>query len=583
MLLLAAPSFVPSAAPTSFVLDVEPWLQKQGCSSAYCHGSATGRKGFKLSLFGGDPRADWQAITQDLGGRRIDLVRAEHSLVLQKPSLALRHGGGRKLPADGAAYAMLARWIREGARFDPETAVDALRIVERDGCCRAIATVGGSERDVTASASWTSSDPSLATIDGDGRVERHGPGRVLLVARFAGAEATRSEVVPFGPGPGLGLVPAPDAGPDRLARRLWLDLAGRLPDPIELERFTSLPASERVPRTVTELVGAPAFDTVFAGHLASWFEIPPGDARQLVRLPLDGFVRRLLALRTFLEKREDPRDRAELFARSLLGLRIGCARCHDHPLDRWKRSEHLAFSACFASPRPRSGGSMGPGVLFDPDSGTPVTARLLPLRGATTSEHRDVVTFALETARETVRANFANRVLALLLGHGAVEPVDDLRPSNPASEPEWLVALAKQADDLPSLVRAIVTSPEYRRDSEPDAALDHGGARVRHFARREARELPPRLLVRAIASALGVPLEVELPAEPLARELALANGTWLADAVARSGLAHAGLDELFLRTLSRHPSDAERAAFADEDRVALACALFRSREFRSLR
>ena len=81
-----------------FDYDILPILQRQGCGSAYCHGSAKGRGGFKLSLFGSDPKADHLAITRDLGGRRLDLRDSKNSLLLKKPSRTVRHEGGLKLP-----------------------------------------------------------------------------------------------------------------------------------------------------------------------------------------------------------------------------------------------------------------------------------------------------------------------------------------------------------------------------------------------------------------------------------------------------------------------------------------------------
>ncbi|MFQ5507429.1 MAG: hypothetical protein ACE5F1_21915 [Planctomycetota bacterium] len=77
-----------------FRYDVLPVLERSGCASAYCHGSATGRGGFKLSLFGSDPLADYGAITQEFGGRRLDFLNVEKSLLLQKPALRIKHGGG---------------------------------------------------------------------------------------------------------------------------------------------------------------------------------------------------------------------------------------------------------------------------------------------------------------------------------------------------------------------------------------------------------------------------------------------------------------------------------------------------------
>src|SRR5690606_32932969 len=94
---------------------VLPHLQRAGCSSAYCHGSASGQAGFRLSLFGSDPLADYGALVTELGGRRVDVAAPDRSLVLRKALGKLDHGGGRRLPRGGEAHAALRAWIAAGA------------------------------------------------------------------------------------------------------------------------------------------------------------------------------------------------------------------------------------------------------------------------------------------------------------------------------------------------------------------------------------------------------------------------------------------------------------------------------------
>src|SRR6188474_584644 len=116
-----------------FTHDVLPVLQRYGCSSAYCHGSATGRAGLQLSLFGSDPAADYAMLATQLGGRRIDLRDPDQSLVLQKALGGLDHGGGRRLPRNGAAHHLLREWIAAGAPWqlgEPQR-LDSLRVILR--------------------------------------------------------------------------------------------------------------------------------------------------------------------------------------------------------------------------------------------------------------------------------------------------------------------------------------------------------------------------------------------------------------------------------------------------------------------
>ena len=588
----------PRPASPAFVTEISPLLQKQGCSSAYCHGSATGRGGFKLSLFGGDPRADYDAITNELGARRVDLRDPEQSLVLRKPSLQTRHGGGRKLPKDGPGYRIVVDWIAAGAPFANASAMTSAPLALELAGDRLTVLQGRDRRDVTHLALLSSSDESVAGIDADGRVDRRDRGVAWIVARVGGTQATLPVVTPYGPaltapssdefsaawlGPlgELGLHPGGIAEPRTLARRLHLDLAGRLPTPAEVMRFLELPEDERVARTVDSLLAGPEFVTTFTDHVARWLEVGPADSqlRALVKQRIAGtasltdLVAELVQGKRWLERREDPRDRAEHFARALLGVRIGCARCHDSPIDRWKRSEHLAFSASFTSPRPKPGGGTAPGVLFDPQTGQEVVPG------------RDIATL-LATERTQLARNFANRIFATLLGRGLVNPVDDHRATNPT----WFAGLLEHLaarftttnGDLRALVREIATSRLYALESR--ARADGMPELVRWLAMREAKELDAQALLAAIASALQVELQApRLPEEPLARELALLNGGWLADAITKSDVAGLPLDQIYDRILTRAPSAAEAARFAGEDPRDVAFALLCSREFRSLR
>ena len=101
-----------------------PVLTRAGCNAGACHGAAAGRGGFKLSLFGGDPAADYRAIAQDLEGRRVNLARPDRSLLLLKPTWELDHEGGQRFEADSPQAALLKAWIEAGApRLTPRRLV----------------------------------------------------------------------------------------------------------------------------------------------------------------------------------------------------------------------------------------------------------------------------------------------------------------------------------------------------------------------------------------------------------------------------------------------------------------------------
>jgi len=627
-----------------FTNDVLPVLQRYGCSSAYCHGSATGRAGLRLSLFGSDPAADYAMLTTQLGGRRIDLRNPDQSLVLQKALGGLDHGGGRRLPRDGAAHHLLREWIAAGATWqlgEPQR-LDSLRVILRGERAIAEATfaTGAGDavtqvvQDVSHVAMFSSTDPAVVDVDGDGRVQARGEGQAWVMARFGNLTALVRIVRPFAgttaPEPrhtthaldhawlahldelGLPLLPPVDA--QQLARRLYLDLVGRPPTPQELDAFTRAPD---VPATIARLVQRQEFAEVWGNHLARWFEVPEAEdgaaaaaaARSreaLVQAVARGDSLPVIARRVvlapggLLDRHADARDRADYAGRALLGMRIGCARCHDHPSDRWRRDEHLAFSACFAAPRPDGAGGTMAGVMFDAESGERVEPRFLPLagsaaRGPADADRREqLADFLVEGGHDAFARNACNRVFALLFGRGLVEPLDDQRLGNPPLAAGCLSALVDEfhrtGGRLPELLTFLLTSTAYRA---PAAATD--GPEAAYLAARASRPLVPATYLRAVSAVVGRDVQASLPASPLARELALRNGPLLHDALRSGGTTidatyelcstpHERLVELWRLVLSRAPraDEVQRflpvagdlAAFRD-----LAYALLTGREF----
>ena len=104
--------------PISFKLDVMPVFMKAGCNTGSCHGAASGKDGFRLSLFGYDPDGDYYRITRELPGRRINLALLEHSLMLEKTSGRVAHTGGKRFSEDSELYQTLLRWHEAGAPAD---------------------------------------------------------------------------------------------------------------------------------------------------------------------------------------------------------------------------------------------------------------------------------------------------------------------------------------------------------------------------------------------------------------------------------------------------------------------------------
>ena len=665
---LAAPNFgIPlqagdvNQAPFHFGNDISPILAKVGCSAAECHGGATGQGGFKLSLFAENPALDYEAIVEELDGRRIDRTGPARSLFLRKPTRSgVGHKGGRLLHREDRLYGILHDWIRAGAPFERGTkeTLAGLRIEVVEDRCAVTAEFstdsGRSQRDVTHLAVLQSSNERVGTINEAGQIRSVGPGETWLLARYGKLSARVAFRIPFtqarlgnhGKEPHeldrawhdrltqLGLRSVAASNPYTLARRLYFDLTGRPPDPLELEAFVNLPAGERVSRTVDRLLESPEFDRVFARSVAGFFEIPvagkdPRNAierNEALRTFFENVIRNGNSLSEVAQKVlddsvgqtawrhfADPRDRAEYIGRTMLGMRIGCARCHNHPLDRWTNAEHLAFSAFFTDPRPGPGGMMMSGKFFLPGSGDAVEAELLPVtqRSAPSGLPKDerVAWLVLEGAREQFARNMGNRLFALLVGRGLVELPDDHRLTNPAVHVPMLDVLSRKFlevdGDLRALVRFIVTADLYAMGSQPPQAdAVSGDPELKFLARREARRLTAEELKEAAEFVLGVPIEAEVPPDsPLARQLYMLNSGML-----RKGLATAGnqveaillfesnpadqLSALYRLILSRPPRLSEQEAFVplltgseplESNLKDLAFALLASREFGSIR
>src|SRR6187402_3423698 len=161
------------AAEISFTNDVQAVIAKAGCNLGTCHGNATGKGGFKMSLRGSDLDLDYAALTQDVNGRRINFFDPERSLMLQKSTQALAHEGGKRFDANSWEYSVLRDWIAQGAKrqVDGEPKIEKLEVTPRgqilvepasDVQVKAVATFSdGSQRDVTKLAVYEPAEVGL--------------------------------------------------------------------------------------------------------------------------------------------------------------------------------------------------------------------------------------------------------------------------------------------------------------------------------------------------------------------------------------------------------------------------------------
>jgi hypothetical protein len=555
----------------NFENDVVPLLSRYGCNSSGCHGKAEGQNGFKLSVFGFDPAADYQALTMHDRGRRVFPASAERSLLLRKATGTVPHGGGVRLALDSREYEILRGWIASGLRFgdadDPRVASVAVtpreRLLPMGGRqqLRVVARYSdGREVDVTRLTRFQTNNESLATVDETGLITAGGvPGQVAVMASFMGEVDRFQAIVPRdgatnGHAPlaeanfidglvstklrKLNIAPSPAADDAEFMRRVCLDTIGTLPTAAEARRFLSDPRPDRRAQLLDELFERPEFadywalkwadllrvDRVALGHRGAYAYYKWVRDGLAANKPLDQFAREVVLAEGplaeapqahFYKVVQKPGDMASTLSQVFLGVRIACAECHHHPFDRWSQTDYYGMVDFFA-PLARKTAARGE-VVFA--AGSPETKH--PRTGETVRAHALGTPAPDELPPGDRRAalaqwltspdnpwfarNMANRVWAHYLGRGLVEPVDDVRATNPPSNPELLDALAgrllESGFDLRALIRAIVASQTYQLSSQPNETNQRD---EQNYSRALLKRIDAEVLLDAVCQTTGV-------------------------------------------------------------------------------
>jgi len=282
----------PAAAVPGFRRDVMPILFRAGCNAGTCHGSARGKDGYMLSLFGFDPAGDYRRTVEEMPGRRVNTAAPAESLLLLKATGAVPHTGGRRFDRDSDLARTLLAWIEAGAPDDVGTVPDVAGIALSDDALlfdaaggtealRVTATsTDGSTRDVTALALFGTNNPSVADIDDGGGVTAKGPGDTTVFARFS-RFTVGAEVIVLPPGGDfvwsnppennfidtlvferlekLRIVPAEVCDDETFLRRVTLDLAARVPTVAEYEAFMADVSAEKRARKIDALLASEDF------------------------------------------------------------------------------------------------------------------------------------------------------------------------------------------------------------------------------------------------------------------------------------------------------------------------------------
>lgn len=570
--------------PFSYRRDVAALLSKAGCNAGACHGNLNGKGGFKLSLRGDDPGYDLASMTRDALGRRADLADPPASLIVRKPTGRVPHEGGLRFHGGAPEAATLLGWIAAGAKDDAASAPRLTRLrvfpAERINAPTALTQQlvvtaefsDGRRRDVTRQASYDVSDPTKAAVTADGLVVALGPTETTVAVRYLNGRgvsrlaflADRPGFVWRGPAlknvvdrhvfdklRALKIEPSAPAADPVFLRRATLDAIGRIPTPEEARAFLADDRLDRRSRLVDRLLKRPEFADYWA---LKWADLLRNEEKTMgekgvwvfqrwlrdqvaADVPLDVFARRLLTAQgstwanpaaSFYRTNRDPTTAAETVGQVFLGVRLQCARCHNHPFDDWTQDDYYGLAAFFGNVRRKEFAGARTDALDKHEinvdeivflSGRPTTIH--PRSGSSVvpkaprgpapdlqgdPDARDDLARWLTVANRQFARNLANRVWFHLLGRGIVDPVDDFRDSNPPSIPALLDALSDELAAggyrLRPLVALIMNSATYQLGAEPNATNREDEA---NFARASVRLLPAEVLLDALGQALDRP------------------------------------------------------------------------------
>jgi len=708
-MMVSAPIFVKPATRqpgVSFLRDVSPIFTMSGCAGANCHGSIRGQRGFKLSLFGYEPKLDMEALT---GGKqpRVQVKDPEKSLVLAKATAQVAHGGGLRFAVDSLQYRTILDWVRQGAPYDADGSVRVteLRVYPEE---RVLTGVGetqqlvatarysdGSVRDMTGLVQYSANNPDCVQVDAKGLVRSLQTCETAVMVRTMGqAVAVRVMVgkgVPgadyppvaaqgnvidrevFGKLRRLNIKPSALSSDEQFLRRAYLDTIGLLPTADEARTFLAASDTGKRERLIEKLLQRPEFADVWALKFTELFRAGTREAgakgakivfdylRQSFRAakPYDQLVRELvlsqgahsfpnssldgvpLAPTSFYNISFDSNapDHATNISQVFLGVRLECAKCHNHPWEKWTQDDFYGFAAFFArvgikevyENDENATQYMEEGFVEHPKTKQLVTARFLD--GGTVRDEQDkdiredLVAWMTSPRNPFFAKTIVNRVWKHFMGRGLVEEVDDFRVTNPPTHPALLDALARDlADhgyDLRRLMRLILTSRAYQLSAEPNGSNRDD---TMNYSRFLIRRLPAEAMLDAMSQATGVPekfagyppgtramqlysgaggymlasfgrlnrdIICERDSQPdMAQTMHLIAGSTIEKKVGGAKLDWAMTDEelverLYLSALTRRPSEAERSAvftrIAQGNRKAayqdLLWALLNSKEF----
>ncbi len=669
---------------------VIPILTKRSCNSGPCHGAAGGKNGLKLTLRGYDPGADYDVLTREATARRISLADPASSLFLLKSTMTVPHGGGRKIAVDSLEYQVLSEWVAAGA---PGPSDDDPEVVGLEVYPRAATLEPGAKQrlvvrakysdgrvaDVSRWARYTSTDAAVAEVNDGGVVTMVGRGEAAITVAYSTSVLYSRLTVPheneiseeeFGRLTvnnyidelvleklrKLRIAPSAAADDSTFLRRAYLDSTGTLPSAEQVEDFLADDSADKRRRLIDRLLERPEYADYWAykwsdlllvstnsDHLnrtALWdfynwirdsvAENKPWDQFAQDIFSSAGSSRENGALNYFV-LHKDTIELAENTTQAFMGQTLTCARCHNHPLEKWTQVQYYRFANLFTRIGIKSGDEPGDSIIFQKDFGDishPRMGRPLP---PTPLDGEELALDSLDDRKLHLAdwltseqnpyfaRNIVSRVWANFFARGLVVPADDLRATNPTSNEKLFDALVEDlvagGYDVKHLIRRIMNSGTYQLSSTPNASNQRDD---KYYSKYQVKRLPAEVILDALSSitgqdskfegypagmralqlpdiqvesqfleSFGRPLRLvcdvqERSADPsIAQALHVINGETLNGKLRADGNNIASfldlglsdrriLDHLFLSAFSRYPNESEQQAILGELRKARA-------------
>jgi Protein of unknown function (DUF1553)/Protein of unknown function (DUF1549) len=559
----------------SFRNHVIPVLTRLGCNSGACHGSSAGKGGFKLTLRGYDPEVDYNTLTRQSLGRRTNKLEPERSLLLLKPTMTIGHGGGKRLEVGSLEYKVVSEWIAAGmaAPREADPAITRLEVAPKEATLgsgaeaqvrvKAIYSDGQAE-DVTRWAKYAAADGAVAAVDEEGKVKIQGSGETAITvwyqsrvafARFASpypaniapeifARSKRNNFIDdlvLKKLQTVRIAPSEEATDHEFVRRAYLDACGILPTAQEVESFLADTSADKRAKLIDALLEREEFVDYWTNRWADVFLVSSAKLssnamwsfhnwiRNSVKSnkPWDRMAREVVtASGNTLENgaanyyviHKEPTDLSENFSMAFLGMSITCARCHNHPMEKWTQKQYYQMANLFGRVGMKNGTRFGDVEVYTKPYGEVNHPRLnrpldpAPLDGASIAmdapkDRREHLAEWLTAPQNPyfTRA-LVNRVWKNFMGRGLVEAVDDLRATNPPSNEELMQALCDETVrrnfDVKHLIRTIMNSAAYQRSSKANQLNLQD---EKYYSRYIVRRLNAESMLDAISQVTGAP------------------------------------------------------------------------------